>query len=211
MAAVGVIVYTSNVRKRRRREHDAGARLDAGHPGEHRPRSADRAGRLPARSRCRTTASFRAAVTDVAQLQGQTATAPIYQNEQIPLGRISSGGPRTSWASTTGNIGLGLEVRGSGSGQRFRAAGRQRHDLRDIRAGHPCDEATFKVLLRRHSFNKALRSAAAGSRRASRTSFSCRPTSRFRSFPPSRSSSVQNPPVDTRPAATPPGRRPRTS
>ena len=29
------------------------------------------------------------AITDVSQLQGQTATAPIYQNEQIPLARVT--------------------------------------------------------------------------------------------------------------------------
>ncbi len=54
------------------------------------------------------------AVTDVSELQGQTATAPIYQNEQIPIARISAGASN-NLGIDPGNIGVGLLVDGPNS------------------------------------------------------------------------------------------------
>ena len=56
--------------------------------------------------------SFPDAVTDVSQLQGQTATAPIYQNEQIPMARTLRAAPRTSWVSTKATSASGLRSTG---------------------------------------------------------------------------------------------------
>jgi Flp pilus assembly protein CpaB len=55
------------------------------------------------------------AVTSEDQLQGQTTTAPIYANEQIPLSRLTSGtNPNTSnlLGISEGNVGIGIQVAG---------------------------------------------------------------------------------------------------
>jgi Flp pilus assembly protein CpaB len=51
------------------------------------------------------------AVVDLAQLEGQTTSAPIYTNEQIPLSRLATGQANILNISE-GHIGLGLELNG---------------------------------------------------------------------------------------------------
>ena len=46
------------------------------------------------------------AVTSTDQLQGQVTSAPIYQNEQIPLNRLSSGPGSNNLGITPGNVGV---------------------------------------------------------------------------------------------------------
>ena len=41
------------------------------------------------------------AVTDVSQLRGQTTTAPVLANEQIPVGRLSGGEARRAGRSAS--------------------------------------------------------------------------------------------------------------
>ena len=49
------------------------------------------------------------AVTSTDELQGQTATAPIYANEAIPLARVTAS---NVLGISPGNVGLGLQVDG---------------------------------------------------------------------------------------------------
>ena len=112
LAAVGVIVYTSSVRenaisenttqRRRRRAQD----IQANTPLD--PLIAQGVFKL---TRSRTTASCRTRSPMSRNSRVRSTTAPIYQNEQIPLDRISSG-PGSNNLGSPGNVGLGLEVEG---------------------------------------------------------------------------------------------------
>jgi Flp pilus assembly protein CpaB len=113
LAAVGVIVYTSSVRDNATSENTvqlvtssqdipANTLLD--------PLIAQNVFKLTA---IPNDAVVPGAVTSVDQLQGQVTSAPIYQNEQIPLNRLSSGPGSNNLGITPGNVGLGLEVSGA--------------------------------------------------------------------------------------------------
>jgi Flp pilus assembly protein CpaB len=58
------------------------------------------------------------AVTDLSQLRGQTTTAPVLANEQIPAGRLSSGEAPNggSQGVTEGNVGLPFVLEGGSAG-----------------------------------------------------------------------------------------------
>ena len=58
------------------------------------------------------------AVTDVSQLRGQTTTAPVLANEQIPVGRLSGGeAPKGgSLGISEGNVGLPIVLDGGPAG-----------------------------------------------------------------------------------------------
>ena len=110
LAAVGVIVYTSNIRKDVESEGTEvivssqdippntalDPLIDANyfHPIN-----------VPA------DALVEGAVTDVQQLRGLTSSAQILQNEQIPLGRVT--GTISQLAISEGHVGIGLQVDGA--------------------------------------------------------------------------------------------------
>jgi len=111
LAAVGVIVYTSSVRESATTENttqvlvstqdiQANTALD--------PLIEQNVFQL---QNVPNNLVIAGAVRDTSELQGQTATAPIYQNEQIPISRISVGASN-NLGIDTGNIGVGLLVDG---------------------------------------------------------------------------------------------------
>jgi Flp pilus assembly protein CpaB len=112
LAAVGVIVYTSNVRdtavtQGTEQRVTSSQDIPANTPLD--PLIASNVFKLTA---IPPDAVVPDSVTDISQLQGQVTSAPIYQNEQIPLNRLS-GGTGATLGITPGNIGLGLEVSGA--------------------------------------------------------------------------------------------------
>jgi Flp pilus assembly protein CpaB len=112
LAAVGVIVYTSSVRENAVSEgtHQlvtSTQDIPANTPLD--PLIASSVFKLTA---IPDDAVVPDAVSDVSQLQGQVTSAPIYQNEQIPLNRLSSG-PSNLIGISPGNVGLGLEINGA--------------------------------------------------------------------------------------------------
>src|SRR4051794_31592877 len=112
LAAVGVIVYTSSVRENAVSEgtHQLVTLtqdIPANTPLD--PLIASSVFRLTA---IPNDAVVPDAVSDVSQLQGQVTSAPIYQNEQIPLARLSATQSNNIGISP-GNVGLGLEVQGA--------------------------------------------------------------------------------------------------
>ena len=133
LAAVGVIVYTSNVRDTAVNEGTeqrvtSSQDIPANTPLD--PLIASNVFKLtaiPPMPSCPT------AVTDISQLQGQVTTAPIYQNEQIPLNRLS-GGTGATLGITPGNIGLGLEVERRGRREWLRSAREPRRPVRHLHA-----------------------------------------------------------------------------
>ena len=113
LAAVGVIVYTSSVRENATSENTtqlvtSNQNIAANTPLD--PLIASGVFKLTA---IPNDAVVPGAVTSTDQLQGQVTSAPIYQNEQIPLNRLSSGPGSNNLGITPGNVGLGLEVSGA--------------------------------------------------------------------------------------------------
>jgi Flp pilus assembly protein CpaB len=113
LAAVGVIVYTSSVRENAASENTkqlvtSSQDIPANTPLD--PLIANNVFRLTA---IPLDAVVPNAVSDISQLQGQVTSAPIYQNEQIPANRLSSGPGSNNLGISQGNVGLGLEVDGA--------------------------------------------------------------------------------------------------
>jgi Flp pilus assembly protein CpaB len=113
LAAVGVIVYTSSVRENATSENTtqlvtSSRDIPANTPLD--PLIASNAFRL---TPIPDGAVVPDAVTDISQLQGQVTSAPIYQNEQIPVDRLSSGPGSNNIGITPGNVGVGLAVDGA--------------------------------------------------------------------------------------------------
>ncbi len=113
LAAVGVIVYTSSVRENATSENTkpvvtSSQDIPANSPLD--PLIASNVFKITA---IPNDAVVPDAVTDISQLQGQVTAAPIYQNEQIPLDRLSSGPGSNNLGITSGNIAVGLAVDGA--------------------------------------------------------------------------------------------------
>jgi Flp pilus assembly protein CpaB len=112
LAAVGVIVYTSSVRENATSINTtelvtSSQDIPANTPLD--PLIASNVFKLTA---IPNDAVVPGAISDISQLQGQVTSAPIYQNEQIPSNRLSSG-PSNTLGISPGNVGLGLEVDGA--------------------------------------------------------------------------------------------------
>jgi len=115
LAAVGVIVYTSSVRENATSENTvqlvtSSQDIQANTPLD--PLIAQNVFKLTA---IPNDAVVPQAVTSIDQLQGQVTSAPIYQNEQIPMNRLSGGTGSNNLGITPGNVGLGLQVAGAAS------------------------------------------------------------------------------------------------
>jgi Flp pilus assembly protein CpaB len=113
LAAVGVIVYTSSVRENATSENTtpvvtSSQTIAANTPLD--PLIASNAFKL---TPIPNDAVVPNAVTDISQLQGQVTSAPIYENEQIPTDRLSSGPGSNNLGITPGNVGVGLAVDGA--------------------------------------------------------------------------------------------------
>jgi Flp pilus assembly protein CpaB len=111
LAAVGVIVYTSNIKKTAGEENTtpvivANQNIPAN--SELDPLIAANAFRELAVPK---EGVVEGAVTSIDQLRGLTSSAEILQNEQIPLARVT--GKITQLAPSPGNVGIGLQVDGA--------------------------------------------------------------------------------------------------
>lgn len=199
LAAVGVIVYTSNVRDTAVNENTTPVLastqdIQANTPldpliaqGVFQTIQVPNAGVVPD------------AVKDVAQLQGQTATAPIYQNEQIPLGRISSGVTNT-YGIDPGNIGIGLEVPGQAAVNGIVQQGDNITIYATFRRGTLVTKQGLKVLLTPAQISKAFAQALGGAPATGAVSqnvFQFQTDFTIALVPAVEVLSVQNPPVDT--------------
>ena len=112
LAAVGVIVYTSSVREGAVQQGTQELVTSTQDIPANSPLDPLIASNVFKLTPIPNDAVVPNAVTDVSQLQGQVTSAPIYQNEQIPLNRLASG-PSNALGISPGNVGLGLEVDGA--------------------------------------------------------------------------------------------------
>jgi len=113
LAAVGVIVYTSSVRENATSENTTQVVTSSTDIAANTQLNS-----LVAAGDFKLTpipndAVVPNAVTDIQQLSDQVTSAPIYQNEQIPMDRLSSGPGSNNLGITDGNVGVGLEVQGA--------------------------------------------------------------------------------------------------
>jgi len=198
LAAVGVIVYTSSVRDKAVDEHKttvlaATQDIQANTPldpliaqGVFHSIQVPNDGVVPD------------AVKDVSELQGQTATAPIYQNEQIPLGRISSG-PSNLLGIDEGNIGLGLEVEGQAAVNGLVQQGDNITIYATFNRGTLVTKQTLKFFLSPAQLNKVVQQVLGGApvSGASQNVFQMQTDFTVSLVPAVEVLSVQNPPVDT--------------
>src|SRR5262245_31061089 len=110
LAAVGVIVYTSNVKEKAIDEGTVPVIVSS----QDIPASTELdpliAQGVFTTANVPSSVVVSGAVTTTDELQGKTATAPIYANEAIPLARVTS---TNVLGISPGNIGLGLQVDGA--------------------------------------------------------------------------------------------------
>jgi Flp pilus assembly protein CpaB len=199
LAAVGVIVYTSNVRETAVNENTTTVLastqdIQANTPldplisqGVFQPIQVPNDGVVPG------------AVIDQSQLEGQTAVAPIYQNEQIPLARISAGVSNT-YGVDPGNIGIGLEVTGQAAVNGVVQQGDNITIYATFRRGTLVTKQGLKVLLTPAQMSKAFAQALGGvpvTGSASTNVFQVQTDFTIALVPSVEVLAVQNPPVDT--------------
>jgi Flp pilus assembly protein CpaB len=159
LAAVGVIVYTSSVKENAVNENTVPVIVS----------SQD----IPASTQLQplidqgvfTTANVPQsvvvadAVTTLDELSGKTATAPIYANEAIPLGRVTS---TNVLGISPGNVGLGLEVQGQAAVNGSIQQGDNVVLWATFPRGSLVTKQSLKVLLTPAQLTKALQQALGG-------------------------------------------------
>ena len=98
------------------------------------------------------------AVTDVSQLRGQTTTAPVLANEQIPAGRLSSGeAPKGgSLGITEGNVGLPIVLEGGPAGYGLIQRGDNVAVYATFRAGELVSKGALRQILSPAQLDKLL-------------------------------------------------------
>jgi Flp pilus assembly protein CpaB len=198
LAAVGVIVYTSNVRDTAVNENTTAVLASTQDIQANTPLDPLIAQGVFQSIQVPNSGVVPDAVTDVAQLQGQTATSPIYQNEQIPLARISSGASNILGIDE-GNIGLGLQVEGQASVNGFVQQGDNITIYATFTRGTLVTKQSLKVLLTPAQLNKALQQVLGGTpvSGGSQNVYQMQTDFTVSLIPAVEVLSVQNPPVDT--------------
>jgi Flp pilus assembly protein CpaB len=109
LAAVGVIVYTSSVKENAVNENTVPVIVSSQNIPASTPLDPLIAQGVFSTANVPQSVVVTDAVQSTDELQGKTATAPIYANEAIPLARVTAS---NILGISAGNIGLGLEVDG---------------------------------------------------------------------------------------------------
>jgi len=135
------------------------------------------------------------AVTSQDELQGKTATAPIYANEAIPLARVTA---TNVLGIDPGNVGLGLQIEGQASVNGLVQQGDSVALYATFPRGTLITKQTLKVLLTPAQLQKAIQQALGGTAGAGNPNVIQMQTNFTVTLIPSvEVLSVQNPPVDT--------------
>jgi pilus assembly protein CpaB len=134
------------------------------------------------------------AVTDITQLQGKTSSAPIFQNEQIPEARIGVGGINNLGIGE-GNVGLGLQVEGSGAVNGYIQTGDHVALYATFAAGTVVTRENLRFYLTGAQINRLLQSVGGGT--TTNPSVIVMPTDfTFTLVPAIKVLAVQNPETD---------------
>jgi Flp pilus assembly protein CpaB len=103
------------------------------------------------------------AITDEGQLRGQTTAAPIFANEQIPPTRLSSGAAGVSFAGVSENhIGVAMELEGPRAGSGLVQQGQNVAVFATFAQNTPITKQSLKALLNPQQINKFFTAVAQG-------------------------------------------------
>lgn len=95
------------------------------------------------------------AVTSEAALQGQTTAAPIFANEQIPTSRLSSGAAGVSFAGVSENhIGVAMQLEGPRAGNGLVQQGQNVAVYATFAESTPITKLSLRALLSPQQINK---------------------------------------------------------
>jgi|tagenome__1003787_1003787.scaffolds.fasta_scaffold20963989_2 Flp pilus assembly protein CpaB len=194
LAAVGVIVYTSSVRENATSENTTQIVTSSQDIAANTPLDPLIQSNVFKLTAIPNDAIVPDAVTDLNQLQGQVSSAPIYQNEQIPLDRLSSGPGSNNLGITPGNLAVGLQVDGAGAVNGYVQQGSHVVIYATFNKGQVVTKQSLKFFLNPGQIGKL----AAASSQGGSPSLLVMPTDfTFALVPSVKVLAVTNPPADT--------------
>src|SRR3954447_4500291 len=194
LAAVGVIVYTSSVRENATSENTTQIVTSSQDIAANTPLDPLIQSNVFKLTAIPNDAIVPDAVTDLNQLQGQVSSAPIYQNEQIPLDRLSSGPGSNHLGLTPGNLAVGLQVDGAGAVNGYVQQGSHVVIYATFNKGQVVTKQSLKFFLNPGQIGKL----AAASSQGGSPSLLVMPTDfTFALVPSVKVLAVTNPPADT--------------
>ena len=198
LAAVGVIVYTSNVREHAVDQNSSPVLVSTVDIQANTPLDPLIAQGVFETINVPHDVQVSDAATDTSQLSGLTATAPIYANEQIPLARVSPG-QSNNLGIDEGHIGIGLQVDGQASVNGAVQQGDNVTIYATFQSGTLVTKQTLKFLLTPQQLSKAVSQALAGNASSAGSSNVLQVQTDFTVplVPSVEVLSVQNPPVDS--------------
>jgi Flp pilus assembly protein CpaB len=103
------------------------------------------------------------AVTSIEELRGQTTAAPIFANEQIPATRLSSGAGAVSFAGVSkGHIGIAMQLEGPRAGNGLVQQGQNVAVFATFDQATPITKQSLQALLGPKQINAFFTAAAQG-------------------------------------------------
>jgi hypothetical protein len=161
LAAVGVIVYTSNIRDTAGKENTTPVIVSNEDIAPNTPLDPLIAQNAFRQLYVPKDGVVEGAVTSVDQLRDLTSSAQILQNEQIPLGRVT--GTISQLAISDGNVGLGLQVDGPAAVNGYIQQGSHVVLYATFNQGTLVSKQTLKFFLKGSQINRLAQTAGGAS------------------------------------------------
>jgi Flp pilus assembly protein CpaB len=188
LAAVGVIVYTSNIKTSAQNENTTEVLVSSQNIPANTPLDPLIAANAFHPAAFPNDTILPDAVTSTSELQGMTSTAYIYQNEQIPLGRVN--GQVADLGISPEHVGIGLQVDGAAAVNGYVQQGSHVVLYATFNANTLVTKQTLKFFLKGNQINSITGGSTANVVRM--------PTDyTFQLVPSVQVIAVQNPPADT--------------
>jgi len=195
LAAVGVIVYTSSVRENATSENTTQVVTSSRDIPANTPLTPLVQTNVFRLTAIPNDAVVPDAVTDISTLDGAVTSAPIYQNEQIPQDRLSTGPGSNNLGISDGNLGVGLQVQGAAAVNGYVQQGSYVAVYATFHRGTLVSKQSLKFFLSGAQIQKLQQ---VGSPTASSPNLIFMPTDfTFALFPSVHVLAVTNPPADT--------------
>jgi Flp pilus assembly protein CpaB len=152
LAAVGVIVYTSNVRENSVTENSTLVVVSSQDIPPNSALDPLISGGVFHTTPIPNESVVTGAVKDISELQGKTSSAFIFQNEQIPIDRVT--GAIGELGISPGNVGIGLQVDGSAAVNGYVQQGSHVVLYATFSAGSLVSRQTLKYFLKGSAVSK---------------------------------------------------------
>lgn len=147
LAAAGVIVYTNNLKDSVTEENTTAVVVSKSDIPANTPLGPLVDAETFTIINVPNAAVVQGAVTSIDELRTETATAPIFANEQIPVDRLSSGEGANVLGISDGHIGLGLTLDGPAAVNGLIAQGEHVAVFASFKRGTPVTKETLTKLL----------------------------------------------------------------